>query len=284
MSNAASVFSHYEDLISLRMLSPGRVIFACDQTLGIIKDLRDAAASTAATPLSDEQTKTFNAVEARILETRTQAQAALKVDGERQTILAAAKLAVPIPSLKLTDNLADSLLGGFHRGCKQTVRDFPAGHARHTAATALLVGLFPQGIRAITHIAAVDQLAQMHRILEACATDLQAHIQTLSLSDLLDRLKSVTHDYALALQPLPTTPYISGAQVIDAKREANVLLRRAVAVVLGRLEDPSQTPLRDKLLAPVLKQNQAAYVAQQTHKVSTDIDPTTGIELPPELP
>ena len=282
-SNATSIFSHYEDLIALRQLSAGRIIFACGQMLEVIAGLR-ADAVAAGVSLPKDQEAALSKLEARLTETRGSAQSALNLDGERKTLLAAATLAKPIPALKPTDNLADRLLSSFYRAGKQAVLDFPATHPRYVAAQALLTHLFPNGVKAIIHAVAVDQLAQMQRILEVCAASLQDQIQTLSLSDLLDQLKLVTQDYALALQPLPNAPHISGAQVIDAKRAANVLLRRVVAVVLGHLDEPAHGPLRQKLLLPILVQHDAAFLSRQRHDSDTDVDPTSGVELPPELP
>lgn len=278
--NATFTLSHYEDLISLRQLSPGRIIFASGLVLEVIAGLR-AEAVAAGVPLPADQETALSKLETRLTEARTSAQSALKIDGERETLLAAATLAKPLPALKPTDALADRLLVGFQRACKQAHQDFPPNHPRFLAATTLTHNLFPNGIREITHIPAVDQLAKMHRFLELCATTLQDQIQTLALSDLLDRLKLVTQDYALALQPLPTAPHISGAQVIDAKRTANALLRRVVSVVLGYFDEPTDMPLRQKLLLPILTQHDAAKRARKLHQTDTDIDPTTGIELPP---
>ena len=281
MSNAANELSHYDDLIALRKLSPGRLIFSCNQTLGVIADLR-AEATAANVPLPKDQEKAFRKLETHLIDTRTSAQSALNLNAHRKTQLSPSSKPSALPALKPIDNLADKLLSSFHKNCKQTRSDFPPTHPRSIAATALIASLFPNGIRAIIHAAAVDQLAHMQRILEACATTLQNHIQTLHLTDLLDQLSLITQDYALALQP--ATANISGAQVAEAERAANTLLRQSVAIILGDFIKPHLAPLRQKLLASILFQNESAYRARQLNQADTDIDPVSGVDFPPQIP
>jgi hypothetical protein len=269
----------FSDLLSLRRLGPGRALFACSQVLGLLDDWEESDA-----PPTGDEVAAVAKLRARVRVTRDRAEAALRLERERQTLLAAPE-SPKVPALRPTDALADRLLGSAHRSLKQTLRDFEPEHLRHVAARDLLGRLFPKGVKAVIHTSSVEQLALMQAILTDAATPaLHAHLQTLGLSDLFDKLAEVTRDYALALQPLPAKPTISGAQVIDALREANGHLCRVVAVILGHLDGDDQAERRRALLAPILRQHDAAFSARQAQGADIDIDPTTGQDLPATSP
>jgi hypothetical protein len=265
----------FSDLLNIRRLGSGRVMFACSQFLGLLDDWEESD-----TPPTGDEVAAVAKLRARAAATRDRAEAALRLERERQTLLAA-PASLKVPALRPTDALADRLLGSAHRTMKQTLRDFEPEHPRHVAASDLLGRFFPKSARAITTLHAVEQLARMEAIIVDSATPaLRAHLQTLGLSDLFDKLAEVTRDYALALQPLPTKQAISGALVIDALREANGHLCRVVSVILGHLDGDDQAERRRALLAPILHQHDAAKRARKAHGADIDVDPTTGQDLP----
>jgi hypothetical protein len=269
----------FSDWISMRRLGPGRILFACSQ---IVSALALWEASDA--PPQGDEVEAVAKLRARIQGASESAEAATRIDRERQSRLAL-PAAVKVPALRPTDALADRLLGSAHRTAKQSQLDFTPDHPRHVAASAFLNRVFPKGVRAIIHATAFEQLGLMRAILaDGEEPALRAHIQTLGLSDMFERLAEVTRDYALALQPIPSKPTISGAQVLDALRDANGHLCRVVAVTLGHLDGDDQAARREALLAPIKRQHDAAYRAQRGRGVEVDIDPTTGEDLPDPAP
>jgi hypothetical protein len=289
------------ELLILRRLSPGRILFACAQVSKLLSDWEQSTS-----PPQGGDAKAVARLRLRLHKTERAAHQSLGLERARQSAQVPASPG-DTRKLKVIDSSADRLLGSAHRSLKSNITDFSPTHPRHQAAAALLSALFPQGARAITHLNCVEQLARMQVILSDCAAaHLSPLIQTLGLSDHFNRLADVTRDYATALRVSAVTkPSPTGAQTLDALRNANAHLARVVTTILGNFDDrddsddsddcdssddsddcdssdrDASSDRRRLLLAPILYQHDAAKRSRKAHGVDSDADPMTGQDLLP---
>ena len=149
-------------------------------------------------------------------------------------------------------------------------------------ASEMLRHLFPKGVRPITSLPYIEELAAIDDVL-AEAEQFQDVIDALALRSFLDRIAEHTAAYRSALEPireaLPDFP------TIKAHRErAHELLSEVIARTLGRFPSasPEDRSAAHALLQPIVDQNEAMREAMRHRRPLADLDPETGLEVEEE--
>ena len=77
---------------------------------------------------------------------------------------------------------------------------------------------------------------------------------------------------------------IAGDPASAAQATAQDTLAATLGLIIGTfaLAQPADTAIRDDLLEPILKQNEAMRQIFRRRRTATDVDPQTGDELPAE--
>ncbi len=179
------------------------------------------------------------------------------------------------------DAQVDRCLGGVDAYLDSQIRVYP-GEVRAQAAGRLQRALLPEGVAAVTHLPYAEQHQQVNILLErARDEDLQGDIAALpEFVDVQDRLTMRNMEYGELLRQSDEVP--TSEQLRAGKRRCQDLVTSVMALIIGlyELRAPTSAPERDRLLEPILIQNEALRQARRRRRNPTDIDPQTGEELP----
>jgi hypothetical protein len=143
-----------------------------------------------------------------------------------------------------------------------------------------LKAAFPEGVYAVTSLPHVEQLSETEKLLGKLRGPLAAQVTELGLERQVARIEEIVPQYRAALRASGELP-IEFAPVREARRRGQRYLFELVAMVLGRhnrADDPAQRATRERLLAPLWKQVQAAR-ALRGRRAGSVAKPDTG-ELP----
>jgi len=150
--------------------------------------------------------------------------------------------------------------------------------------------LFPEGVRAVTHLRYVDEEETVRTILQRVETDpdLKQAVRELGADRFLERVAEVHARYGQALNKQPQLTY---AQMRQIRREGQERLCRIMALVLARLvsrEDADegaddQAAALWQALRAVKDQNAAIGRYYKRRRRVTEVDPETGEELEAEF-
>ncbi|MRG95324.1 hypothetical protein [Polyangium spumosum] len=141
--------------------------------------------------------------------------------------------------------------------------------------------LFPNGVSAITNAPYDVELVGAKTIVGKLEGELAPVVQKLGLTHNAARVVKLTQKYDEALAAVDNLEF----GTVKAAREVgqNNLLR-IVARILGTYDEPTgdHAEKRAKLLAPVVKQNEAIRQHIRARRSAPDVDPKTGEEQLPE--
>ncbi len=189
------------------------------------------------------------------------------------------------PEASIVDNLVDHCIAGIESYLELQWRVYQ-GEPRAAAAERLRAELLPQGIAAITKLPYTEQHAQVNTMLErADDADLADDVAALpEMRSLLERVRTVNGDYGAILSNVVSRA--SSAERRGAQQSCQELLSATAGLIIGHyaLHEPDNTADRDHLLEPILHQNAALGAARRQRRQPRDVDPDTGVELPPTEP
>lgn len=150
----------------------------------------------------------------------------------------------------------------------------------------LISAIFPGGsVIEVTQATYVEELEAVDGILTSLKSKELAPIVTeLGLTRLVKRLAKLAVDYRAA-QEAPAAEIVGYDKVRAARAVGQENILQAVAMILGLY--PKSTPehqaSRAKLLAPILKQNEAIRLYLRSRRTVQDVNPETG-EVDPNAP
>jgi hypothetical protein len=182
------------------------------------------------------------------------------------------------PEARGIDIQLDRTLTAFESSLEQNERAFPSSAPIHVSSRTVRVGLLPRGAAAITQLECVLELEAVGALLRGAAKpELAPHVDTAQVRAHIAQLGELHPRFAAAIGGGQR-----GAIGYDKVRAANAIgqrnLLRVVAWVLGNyLEDEADhVAARERLLGPILKQNEEIGREHARTGVVTDVDPVTG--------
>lgn len=184
------------------------------------------------------------------------------------------------PQTALMDTKLDNCIGGLHGYFEAQMRSY-MGEIRAEAAERLREVCFPLGVGAITQIAYAEQHAEVDAMLARIAEP--AHANDVAVLDelpaLLQRVRMLNNQYGALLRQ-GNGP--AREQVRAGRARVQELVCQVACAIIGHyaMQTPDDTAERDRVLQPILDQNEAIRVARRRRRAALDIDPQTGEELP----
>lgn len=152
--------------------------------------------------------------------------------------------------------------------------DTPIG----AAARRVVARVFAAGVAPLTQIDFVQQLASTKTWLALLNGELSDDVVLIGLQPMRDRLVEVNKEFGDILDA-----FEAGARVTyDAWRNEDLLgqerMLRVVAYVAGKYNGAKDgdDAMREKLLAPILQQNEAVADTYRKRRAITDVDPDDG--------
>lgn len=243
-------------LLTFYVLSTGRRLFALQE----VKKLAfadDFSVLSSHCGLAIEHDQATRVVEARWAGQRTGAQYS--------------------PLAKQLDVSVDTALSALHDSLELEARNSAADDPLGKQAETLRSTLFPNGVAAVTALNYVDELAEVERILTAVKSDEWAPIITgLGISRRVARLDALEPQYRAAVAD-PANK-VAFTEVKAARARGQSLLLQAVALVLGKYpsDNAADVAAREKLLAPIFRQNDAVRDYLRARRPVVDVNPETG--------
>jgi hypothetical protein len=148
---------------------------------------------------------------------------------------------------------------------------------------AMLGGLFPNGVGAITSLPYDDELAVVEHIIKGLEGEWAPVVAELGLTRQVARLRALGAEYAAALGKLPQV--VLDFKTLRAERWlGHELMLGVIAQVLALYHgpDPKSAASREALLLPIRAQDRriSEYIKRRS-RVS-DVNPDTGEELAPD--
>ena len=123
----------------------------------------------------------------------------------------------------------------------------------------------------------MDELTEVERILHTCkSADWAPVIAHLGLQRRVDRIVALESQYRAAIAD--PGDKIAFGEVKAARQQGQGLMLQAVAMILGLYPSDSESDLahRTKLLAPILRQQDAIRDDLRARRPITDVNPETG--------
>ncbi len=179
------------------------------------------------------------------------------------------------------DNRVDHCIVGLYGHLESQTRlyrDMPQG----LAATKVLSHLFPSGPGEITQLPYAQQHSTVLGLLEAAESEVLADdiAQLPLLPEILERVRAINEQYAAVLNAYSDVP--RSEVVREAQAQGQDMMAEVYILILAHGMDgtPESVEVRDLLLEPIDRQNEAIRQARRRRRPAQDIDPDTGAELP----
>jgi hypothetical protein len=247
-------------LINLHVFSTGRRIFAHEQVLAAAKQDKLSALSAHVT-------------------------AAIKADRatlELEHGWAAQPAGTPTnPAVVKIDSRVDRVLTAIRDHAVQQAAGADSDEPVVATVDGFLAAAFPAGLVAMTSAAFAVESVEVQTLLGKLTAELAPAVKELGLARLVTRLDKVANEYRASLQA-PSVHALAFDDVKAARLRGQSLLLETVAIVLGNYHGSSDedAAARQRLLGPILVQNEAIGRALKTRHGLTDVNPDTGAEVP----
>lgn len=183
------------------------------------------------------------------------------------------------------DRHLDTVLAGLAQTLDGLAKAFAVadGGERGRRAEELRAALFPRGVGAVVHLAYIDELDEVDRMLSELDGPARECVVDLHLGDIVEQLRLRASEFRQALderereQPEVTYDCLRGQRL-----QGHTALLQFVACVLGRFSDGSarDVEMRGLLLAAIAKQNDDVAEARRHKRRPSDVCIETGRELP----
>lgn len=177
------------------------------------------------------------------------------------------------------DRLADRVVVGIQRQSRARQSAEVPGSREALSIDAFITRILPKSAVGITRLPFPDAILAEERLLAALQGPEAAMVQTLELGGLVARLADVLPKFKAAVNKLPS-PQLAFEAVRTARNFAHNRLCSVVATVLSEFGDVGQEDLAAAALAPLERQIEAMRALRRASKPVTDLNPTTGAEVP----
>jgi hypothetical protein len=186
--------------------------------------------------------------------------------------------------VKRIDVLVDRTLTALRDAAVAQLQGAKPGDGIAEQVDSLLNAIFPTGVQDVTSLSFVEELAAVDAIVDKLKGMFASTVDELGLTRLAKRLAELAIEYRAA-QEAPAEEELSFGTVRAARNKGPQHLLQAVALIVGRYykETDEHLSKRAKLLAPVLKQNEAVALYLRARRAVEDVDPETG-EVDPSAP
>ena len=175
------------------------------------------------------------------------------------------------------DGIVDQLLAGIRDIARGHALGLPAHHPVAMMCDGFLAELFPNGLAAVTSLPYIDQVLAVEVMLRRLDDDLADAVRRLGLEENRERLRERTAEYRRLVNEGRRD--VRFAEVREARRRGQELLRAVIAMAIGRfpdIDDPAQVEARDALLQPLLLQlDQTRERGRRRRRKGTGADPET---------
>ncbi len=253
------------NLVNLRRIGTGRRRFA----VGKLKTLANAEADSVLVALCDHS----------LAHDQQTAELQAKRGEQRRR----ARTKPPLSPAVLIDKQIDSAIAGVDAKLVSELKAYADGSEEHTQLQNHRAMLLPNGVLGITRKPHVEQLDLVKGFLRR-ATELESTLAGVGASKLLERIRSLVIDFEQVLLAEGETR-VTADRVRAATLKGNELLCNLVVYVLAKTlnqEDPQLVTQRQRLLAPILEQDEIVYEYNRLNRKVPDIDPATGNEVEAE--
>lgn len=179
------------------------------------------------------------------------------------------------------DDVVDRTVGGFHTRLKSDVQTFPADTPLGKKARELKRKAFPEGAAAVINQAFEDELSTLEQMNKLLAKMRASHVEPLGHGAVVDRIADLTVEYAEALEA-PKTRKLDFKNVRAMRLQGQEHMLRVAAKIVGQFngESPGDAETRQKLMLPIVEQNERIGDYYRRRRQVPDIDPDTGEDVP----
>ncbi|QDG51835.1 hypothetical protein FIV42_14110 [Persicimonas caeni] len=179
------------------------------------------------------------------------------------------------------DEVIDRTVGGFHSRLKSDIQSFPADHPLGKTARELKRKIFPEGARPIITEAFEDELSSLQAMNAKLDAMRATHVEPLGAGAIADRLVGLTDEFAQALEAPQSRP-VAFSEVRAARLQGQERMLRVAAKILGKFngENPGDAEARQKLMTPIVDQNERIADYYRRQRPVPDIDPDSGEDVP----
>ena len=175
------------------------------------------------------------------------------------------------------DNRMDRALAGLRDLIRSLASAATASDPIHGQVQELLDAIFPAGVRAITNLPVIDQLAAVETIVELLQGDLAPLVAALNIQPQVQRVIELAGEYRAVIEA--SESQVTYPEVDSARRTGHELFCSVIALVIStyhRSDLAEHLEARAALLGPVLEQNEAVRVYLRSRRPIVDVDPVTG--------
>lgn len=176
------------------------------------------------------------------------------------------------------DPQVDRLISSIVDRLTNLVRSLRPTNPVAVKAQAFLAQWFPNGAGGITFLSYEEQLEEVEGLLgvfsdEEVKKDLELFGLTVDVQELAD----LAPHYRAEIENLPPKD-LKYPAVVEARQAGQTHLLRTAAKILANYDSPELAEMQEKLLAPILDQQQRLAEAAKLGKKAADVDPDTGQE------
>ncbi|MRG97175.1 hypothetical protein [Polyangium spumosum] len=257
------------DFLVLLLFPTGRRIFTFYRVIDLAKALPAPAIEALAVEAIAADEKTF-ALEQRWATKRKSGKASAKQLRDQK-------------ALQRADIQLDNALSGLRNAGEALLKgaDEIEDQELIQDVESLLHAIFPHGVAAITNAPCDVELVAVKAIVGKLQGELAPLVQKLGLDVHAARIAKLAQKYD---EVLKSTDDLDFGAVKAARAAGQNYLLRIVVKVLGTYDEPTgdHAEKRAKLLAPVVKQNEAIRQHIRARRSAPDVDPKTGEEQAPE--
>ena len=220
-------------------------------------------------------------------------QAQVAIDHDKQTRLLERRwVARDAPSpldvvVKPIDAKVDRLLSAMRDAAESKRELATPANGLEVKVDTFLTKVFPLGVKHVTHMPNVEELAEVDLILEKTRgpqAELAPLVAELGLGAHVERLAELCEEYRAALA-LRGVKEVTWEDVQAARAEGHELMLDVVGRIIAATtaRTPEARAMRAELLSPILVQNEAMRQYLRSRRRVEDVDPETG-EVDPNAP
>lgn len=253
------------NLFRLYVFTPGRIIFAANQTKKAAEALGNQAVASACAPAIAAARA---ALSARDAWSRTKTEPTARGGGMALVL----------------DRNVDRTVSGIQRCAVNYIESFDPSHEAAVTAKEFIRKAFPEGAEAVTKLVHEEELAQVKKLRTRFddPKDLEPYIESLKLELHIETLDKLIPEFENALSDQKKGE-ITYDKVEAAGADAQEKLCQLVAKIVGEynLSSPEHVRARTALLEPIMDQNTRIGRSRRRRRSATDVDPNTGEEKVP---